>query len=116
MVAHRVYGPHHVHHVRVVEAADHVDDRVDFTDVRQELVAESLALGRALDQAGDVHELDHRRDLLLGLDELVQPLEARVGDLDHADVGLDGAEGVVLRRGGLGRGESVEQRGFSHVG
>ena len=29
---------------------------------RQELVAQSLALGGALDQSGDVHELDRRRN------------------------------------------------------
>jgi len=40
-----------------------------------------------------MHELDHRRDFFLGLDELIQPFEPRLGDQHHADVGLDGAEG-----------------------
>jgi len=56
-----------VHHVGVVEAADHVHDRVHLADVRQELVAEPLTLGRALDEARDVHELDHRRTFFFGL-------------------------------------------------
>src|SRR2546430_12963258 len=33
-----------------------------------------------------------------------------------ADVRLDGAEGIVLRRGGLRRGEGVEQGRFADVG
>jgi len=43
-----------VHHVGVLETADHVDHGVHFADVRQELVAEAFSLRRALDQPGDV--------------------------------------------------------------
>ena len=48
--------------VGVLEAADDLDDRVDFADVGEELVAEPFALARALHQAGDVDELDRRRE------------------------------------------------------
>ena len=102
VVPNRVHRPHHVYDVGVVEAADHVHHRVHFADVRQELVAEPLTLRRALDEARDVHELDHRRDFLFRLDELVQALEPRIRHLHHADIGLDRAEGVVLRGGCLG--------------
>ena len=50
-----------VHDVVVLEAAHDVRDRIGLADVRQELVAETFALGRAGDQAGDVDELDRRR-------------------------------------------------------
>ncbi len=49
-----------VHDVVVLEAAHDVRDRVDFADVREELVAEAFALRCAGDEAGDVDEL-HRR-------------------------------------------------------
>ena len=42
-------------------------------------------------------------------------VQARVGDLDHADVRLDGAERVV-RGLGLRGGQGVEERGFADVG
>src|SRR5438445_401072 len=77
--------------VLVLEAAHDLDDRVDLADVLEELVAEPLALGRALDEAGDVHELDRRRDDALGLRELRERLEPGVGDRDDADVRLDRA-------------------------
>ena len=48
--------------VRVLEAADHLHDGVHLADVREELVAEAFALARALHEAGDVHELDGRRE------------------------------------------------------
>ena len=54
-------------HVLVLEAAHHLDDRVDLADVGQKLVAEPLALARPLDQPGDVDELDRRRDHHVGL-------------------------------------------------
>ena len=54
-------GAHHVLDVGILEAAHHVNDRVDFADVGQELVAQPFALAGALDQAGDVQELDRRR-------------------------------------------------------
>ena len=54
------------------------------------------------------------RDGLLGLDDLGELVEARVGNLDHADVRLDGAERVV-RGFGLGGGQGIEQRRLADV-
>ena len=48
--------------VAALEAAQHVDDRVDLADVGEELVAEPFALGGAAHQAGDVDELELGRD------------------------------------------------------
>ena len=99
----------------VVEAADDVADGVGGADVAEELVAEAFALGGAFDEAGDVDELHGGGDEGFGLDELGDFGEALVGHGDDAGVGVDGAEGIV---GGLrlGRGEGVEDRGFSDVG
>ena len=52
---------------------------------------------------------------LLRLDDLRQLREPRIGHLDDADVGLDGAEGIVLR-GDARLGQRVEQGGLAHVG
>lgn len=48
-VPQRVHGAVHVDDVVVLEAPHHVHDRVRLTDVRQELVAQSLALRCSLD-------------------------------------------------------------------
>ncbi len=42
--------------VVILEAAQHMDDRVDLADVAEELVAEAFALRRAAHEAGDVDE------------------------------------------------------------
>ena len=58
--------------VVVGEAAGDEGDGVAVADVRQELVAEPLALGGAAHQAGHVDEVDPRGDDLLRLGDRPQ--------------------------------------------
>ena len=111
----RVAALLHVDDVIVLEAAHHMEDRVALADVREELVAQALALRGALHKACDVRELHGRADDLLGGDDLRQRLQARVGHLHDGGVRLDGAERVVLRRRLLALRERVEQRGLADV-
>ncbi len=84
----RVDAAGHVHDVVVLEAAHHVRDRIDLADVRQELVAEPLALRGAGDEAGDVDELHRGRQDLL-----------RVGDCQPARPAADRAPAPRRRSG-----------------
>ena len=106
---------HHVHDVVVIKAADHMDDGVGHADVAQELVAQARALGGALHQTGDVHELDDGGSVFFGIVQPGQIIQAAVGHGDHAHIGLDGAEGIVgAFRAGIGDG--VEQGALAHIG
>src|SRR5258708_3994619 len=69
-------------------AADEVGGRVGLADVRQELVAETLPLGRASHEAGDVDEVHRGGDDRLRVVERDQGVEPRIRHRDHADVGL----------------------------
>ena len=60
-VAHRIDRAGDVMDVVVLEAADDLDDGVDFADVGEELVAEALARARALDQARRCRRTRRRR-------------------------------------------------------
>ncbi len=114
-IAHGIDRSHDVRDIGVLEAAHDVDYRVGLANVGQKLVAQSLTLGRAFYEAGDVHELNdcwHRSFRLHDARELA---ETGVGNLHHADIRLDGAEGIV-RRFGPGRREGVEQCRFPDVG
>ena len=77
-----------VDNLAVLKAAHHMDDGVHLADVGEEFVAQALALGSALDQAGDVHKLDDRRGDLVRIVHLGQLVQAVVRDGDGADVGL----------------------------
>ena len=102
--------------VVVLETTNHLDDGIGLADVGEELVAEAGTFGCAFHQTGNVDELDGSGHSLLRLGHLGEFVETRVGHGDHADVGVDGAEGIV---GGLrlaGAGDRIEQGGFSDVG
>jgi hypothetical protein len=114
-VGDRVHPAGHVDDVLVLEAAHHVHDRVGLADVAKELVAQALALACAGHQPGDVDELDDRRHDALGLDDLRELLQPRVRQLDDADVGLDGAEGVVLGSD-AGLRQGIEKGGLADIG
>ncbi len=115
-VADGVDGAGDVVDVIIGEAADDVDDGIDFADVGEELVAEAFALACAADEAGDIDDLDDGGDDFWGSAEGGEGLEARVGDGDDAGVGFDGAEGVVSSLGFAGAGEGVEEGAFADVG
>ena len=80
----------------VVKAAHHMDDGVHLADIGEELVAQALALGwrRCTRPAMSTNSMVAGVYLfrLVHLRELVQPL---VRHRHHADIRLDGAEGVV---------------------
>ena len=55
-IADRVDGAFDMRDIVILEAAQHVDDRIHLADVGEELVAQALALAGAAHQAGDIHE------------------------------------------------------------
>jgi hypothetical protein len=104
-----------VHHVRVVEHAHDLADRIGLADVGQELVAEPCALGRAAHDAGDVDERHGRRHDPVGLVDPGEHVEPGVGQRHHPDVRLDRGERIV-RGDDAGLGQRVEQGGLADVG
>lgn len=83
--------------VIVFETAQHMNDRVGFADIRKELVAETLAFRSALDQSGDVHDLDGSRDHLLRIIDLGEVDQPFVGTVITPTLGSIGTEREVRR-------------------
>ena len=115
-VRHRVDASVHMGDVIILEAAQHVDDGIHFTDVTEELVAQTLPLRRAAHQPGNVHEGELGRNQFLRPGQFGQLRQAWIRHPDLAEVRLDRAEGIVrrLRRSGLRQG--VEKGGLADVG
>ena len=101
--------------VLVAEDAGDLADRGGLADVREELVAQALALRGAADDAGDVDELDRRGQQLLRAEDLRELRQPVVGHADDADVGLDRRERVV-RREHVVLGQRVEEGRLARVG
>ena len=93
----RIDASVHMHHVGVFKAAHHMNDGVHLTDVAQKLIAESLSLGCALDQTGDIHELDHRGRHLFGVIHISEKLQPLVRNGHDSHIGIDGAERIIRR-------------------
>ena len=105
----------HMDHVRILEAADHLQDGVDLADVREKLVAKALAFAGALHDAGDIDELEGSRDHLLRRNVFCDQREPVVWHAHHSLVGLDRAEGVVRALCGLRHSECVEEGALADV-
>ena len=101
-------------HRRIVEGAEHVEDGVAVTQRAEEPVPEALAGARALDQRGDVDDLEAGVHELLGVRHLAEPVDPLVGHVGDPDRGLGGGERV---RGDdrVGAGERVEQTRLAAV-
>ena len=101
--------------VFIHKAAHHMHDGVHLADMAEELVAQALALARALDQTGNIHKLDGGGGHLLRVIHIRQHVQAGIRHQHHAGIGLDGAEGIV---GGLraGLGNGIEKGALAHVG
>ena len=82
----------------------------------EELVAQALAAAGARDEAGDVHELNGRRDGFLRVGKLAQHAQPRVGHGDDAVVRVNRTERVVRRLRLAGAGDGVEEGGLPDVG
>ena len=113
-VVERLDATRDVHDVVILEAAHDMRNRIRLADVRQELVAEAFALGSAGDQAGDVHEFDCCRQDARRLHDAREHVETRVGHGHDADVRIDRAERIVLRRDLRAR-QRIEERRLADV-
>ncbi len=99
LVAHGVDGIVNMGHIVIVKAAQHVEYGVSLADIGQKLVAQALALARALHQTGDVDNLHRSGNHRTGIAHLHEFVETVVGHRDHTHIGLNGAERKVGRLG-----------------
>ena len=84
-----------MHHVVVVEAAEHVENGVAFAYVGQELVSEAFSVAGTLHQTCDVHYVHRGRAGPLGLAYLREPVQPAVGHVSGTEIWFDGAEREV---------------------
>jgi hypothetical protein len=87
-----------VNHVAVYEATNYLSDCVCFTDVGQELVAQTFTNRCATHDTGDVNERHRSRQQTLRSIHVGETLQARVWKVDDTDVRFDSCERVVRRQ------------------
>ncbi|MNI48331.1 hypothetical protein D3C73_1028900 [compost metagenome] len=102
--------------VVIFEAAQHVDDGVDFADIGKELVAQAFALRCTAHEAGDVDEGDAGRDDFLRTGDRRKLLHARIRNSNFTGVRLDSAERIVRSLRGSRLCQCVEKGGLADIG
>ena len=114
-VTHGVNAALYVDNVVIFKATNDVQNCITLANVGKELVAQTLALGCALDKTCNVHELANGRGQLFGLVHFRQHVQTLVRNGHYTYVRLNGAEGVVSGFRAC-VGQRVEQSGFADVG
>ena len=83
--------------IGILEAAHHMGDGIDLADIGEKLVAEAFTLRGAAHETRNIDEGEARGDDLSRFRNGCERAEPFVRHGDLADIGLDGAEGVVRR-------------------
>ncbi|MPN63921.1 hypothetical protein SDC9_211688 [bioreactor metagenome] len=81
--------------IGIFKSPDDMDNGFDFTDMGQELVAQTFAFGSTFYQTGNIIELNRCFNFLFGMIHLGQAVQPLVRHRDDTDIGLNGAEGII---------------------
>ena len=82
-------------HIRIFKAAYHMNNGIHFTDISQELISQTFALGCALYQTGDIHKFNDSRSDLLRIVKVSQKLQSFIRYGNHTHVWINGTKGIV---------------------
>ena len=94
-VAERIDASVNVDDIGVLEASYNVNDGVNLTDIRKELISKTFALGSSLYQTCDVNEFESSGSELIRLIHFSQLVQSLIGDRNYTHVLFDSAEGIV---------------------
>src|SRR5699024_6374630 len=81
--------------ILIRERTHDLTDGIGFADIREEGVAHAFAFRCALNDAGDIHEGNRRRQDALGAENFSKTSQARIRQFNQADIGLNGGERVI---------------------
>lgn len=84
--------------VLIFESSDDVINTVDLLDVAQEMVTQTLTLGCASHQTGNINDLKNCSYFRLWSPHLAKFVESFIGYWDDSFVWLDGAERIIFGR------------------
>jgi hypothetical protein len=95
-----------VNDLSIIEAANHLEDGIDSTDVGQERVTQTSTSRGTAGQTGNIIHGQVSGNLRLGLVMLAEPVEPLIGNDNAGLLGVNGGIGEIGRvtQGGLGDG------------
>ena len=115
LVADGIDSTIHMGDIIILETAQYMDNRICLTDVSQELVSQSFALGSTFYQTRYIYNLAGGGNDASRMNQLCQFGESFIGNGNDTHIGFDCTEreiGCLC----LGTAQTVEQSGFTHIG
>src|SRR5947208_16645225 len=82
--------------VTILEAANHLHDRIDFANVTKKLIAETFARTRPFNEPSDINELNRGRYNFLRMRHLRKSRQTRIWHSDDGHVRNNRAKGIIL--------------------
>ena len=95
--------------IAIFKTAQHMGNRINFSDIGEKLIAQSLALGRAAHKPGNINKAQTGRDALGGTGNIGEAVKAGIRHGDIADIRLNRAERKIGRLRAGGFGQRIEQ-------
>jgi hypothetical protein len=105
-----------VDNLGIIEAAHHLEDGINSTDVRQERVTQTGTSRGTTGQTGNIVDSQVGGNLRLGLVVVDEPVVPLIGNNDAGLFGVNGGIGEVGRVTQRGLGDGLEESGFADVG
>ena len=90
--------------IRIFECAHDLKDRVDLTDVREELIPKSFPLACSFHKSRDVDEFDSSWDGFRTINSFSELFEALIIYIHDPCIRFDGTKRKIGRFGGIGFG------------
>src|SRR6187551_3431863 len=103
-----------MHHVRIVETTDNVQNCVTLPDISKEFISETFAFAGSLYESGDVDNFNRRGHNPLRHNQFGKLVHSLIGNSDYAYVWLNCTKRKVSRLG-FRIGKAVKQGRFPHI-
>ena len=87
-----------MHNVGIVKTAHDMGNHRRLADIGKELVAKPIPLACTLDKPRYIYKIHACRNLPFGLEYTRHKVQAFIRQVNHAHIGVDGTEWIILRR------------------
>ncbi len=114
-VANRINRGADVMNVGILKTTHDLDDSLDFADMMEELIPKAFTCARTFYQPCNIYKLDCRRCDLFRARNLGDPFQSGIGHDHHADIRINRAEGIILRRRFVCACNRIKKRRFPDV-
>ena len=104
----------HMNDIFIFKTPDHVDDRIDLSDMAQKFVSETLPAARTFYQSCNINKFYCRRRHFLGMIHFSKHIQPFIRYHNNACIGFYGAERIVFRLCSCIR-YCIEKRAFPDV-